>query len=187
MKTPNLKLRFADNIDLCYLHVEDVSYYPDGWMIECNKLEITLPGFTHPNLTIDGLEPNFRKILYACDLNVQTDGCGERFDVLPDGIYIIRYSMGTKGKLFVEYNHLRIAQLLNGYYDLMCCLELKSEDSTWNVDKMFCDVGMFNAYLHSAKASVEWCHDVKRGMEHYRKACDILKKLKCQYCPEKCV
>jgi hypothetical protein len=63
--------------------------------------------------------------LTACTLALQKIDCGTKQQEIPDGIYIIRYSVSPNLKVYVEYNHLRVTRLMTNYYKVLCELNVK--------------------------------------------------------------
>ena len=93
------------------LSIRDTSQYTELLPVDCSELLITVPGFNSPALI--QVDKNFDLNLAACDLGVQTVNCGTEQAALPDGVYIIRYSVSPNAEVFVEYNHLRVSSILN--------------------------------------------------------------------------
>ena len=50
--------------------------------------------------------------------------CNSNRVIIPDGLYIIRYQVSPHDKAYVEYNHLRITNIMKQYYDKLCLLIL---------------------------------------------------------------
>ena len=93
----------------------DTSQYSDNISVDCAELLITPPGFNNPALI--KVTPGFDLNINACALNIQTTDCGSERTTLPDGIYIIRYSVAPNDKVYVEYNFLRTTTILSTYYN----------------------------------------------------------------------
>lgn len=178
-----LSLEIPDVMDSCVLRIVDLSQYDSHTGVKCPTLMITMPGFTRP-VTIDSslIVPGFTVNLTACDLGLQAEGCGQTYAALQDGIYIVRYSISPNDTVYVEYNHLRITSLLNKYYEVLCCLDMKGCNFENEEQEKINLLSRFRIYLDAAKSEVEWCHNPDRGMELYKYACEILKKINCKYC-----
>jgi len=144
----------------------DTSVYADFNLLpaKCGTLEITPPGFSVPLLNID-VDPQFNLVLTACDLGLQTTGCTEVSNVLPDGIYIIRYSVSPNDKVFVEYYHLRVTQFVNRYYQMLCTLEMAACEPDKDVKEQLEELRLIKSFIDAAKVKVEECNDPKNGME----------------------
>ena len=120
-----LSLEAPDTLNGCILRVVDTSIYSPTTPITCILLEVTVPGFMRPVQFTDAeITPGFTLNLTACDLAIQSMGCGETYNDLPDGIYIIKYSVSPNDVVYVEYNHLRITKALKRYNEILCDLEL---------------------------------------------------------------
>ena len=120
--------------------------------------------------------------LTACDLEVQIDGCGTVFNNLPDGIYVIKYSVSPNDQVFVEYNHMRLTKALTLYNQAYCDLDMGACDPDSVLAKKLKDLRKIKSYLDAAKAKVEICHEPRKGMELYKYALKMLGKFECNSC-----
>lgn len=188
MQKHNLILDIPDTLALCALIINDISSYNhNDPNLCCPMLEITPPGFSRPIVFNNNnsniiLNWNFSLALTACDMGLQTKGCNEELCDLPDGIYIIRYSVSPNDVVYVEYNHLRITSALNKYRDVLCCIDLNKDKLGYEHVKLMSMLADFRTYLDGAKAMVENCHRPKEGMDMYSHALEILDKINCNYC-----
>lgn len=179
-----LSLEAPDTLNLCQLRIVDTSQYNEMAEVKCPLLEITLPGFNY-SVQIeesDGLEPGFMLNLTACDLEVQTENCGSTFNNLPDGIYVIKYSVSPNEYVYVEYNHLRIAKALTLYNNILCDLDIGACEPDSKLEKQLKQLRKIRMYLDAAKAKVEICHEPRKGMELYKYAMKLLGKFDCKSC-----
>ena len=178
-----LSLEAPDTLNTAILRLEDTSVYTDSMNAECPLLEITLPGFNSPvALDETKIAPGFMVNLTACDLGLQTDGCGTSFSNLSDGIYIIRYSVSPNTSVYVEYNHLRVTKLLNNYQKILCELDVAGCDPSKETEEKLRELYLIRQYIDAAKAKVEVCHEPKKGMELYTYAKKRLSKFSCSSC-----
>ena len=92
------------------LCVKDTSQYTTKLEVDCSELLITMPGFTAPVLI--KVDEKFDLCLNACVLALQKVDCGKKRTKLPDGVYVVRYSVSPNDKVYVEYNHLRITRII---------------------------------------------------------------------------
>lgn len=175
-----LSLEAPTTMNKCILRVVDTSIYNPLSPPVCPRLQITLPGFSIP-VSFDDTEisPGFILSLTACDLDLQTSGCGSSYDDLPDGIYIIKYSVSPNDIVYVEYNHLRITKALWVIQCILCDLDLGTCDPPTAVKEKLQQLTLINRYLDAAKAQVEFCHQPQKGMELFRYALKLLNKLSC--------
>lgn len=175
-----LSLEAPDTLNKCILRVVDTSVYNPNSDPTCPRLLITIPGFQVPVSFNDSqITPGFMLNLTACDLDLQTKGCGTSYDDLPDGIYILKYSVSPNEFVYVEYNHLRITKALWMVQCILCDLDLAACSPPESVTAKLKELDLINNYLAAAKAHVEFCHNPQKGMELYRYAIKLLNKLAC--------
>lgn len=182
-----LSLHILDNLDDWSLIIQDTSIYTDLIPVSCPTLQILLPGFIkavtiNDNTMPTPLSPNFIRNLNACDLGVQKENCGTTFDCLPDGIYVIKYSVSPNEYVYVEYNHLRIVQGLNKWHEKLCELDMAPCDPMSEKQAKFDELMQIKGYFEAAKNKVEYCHKGKEGMDLYNYAMKRLRKLDCSIC-----
>lgn len=182
-----LSLHIPNTMDDWQLVIQDTSIYADLIPVSCPTLQIQLPGFitatTVTDTTIPNpLAPGFIRQFTACSLNVQTESCGTRYDCLPDGIYIIKYSVSPNDVVFVEYNHLRITKALKQWNEKLCELDMAPCDPDKEKKAKLDELMEIKAFLESAKNRVEYCHKANEGMELYNYAKKRLDKLDCKTC-----
>ncbi len=161
------------------LRVVDTSIYAD-FPAECGLLEIQAPGFNFVKQI--NVSPNFNLILSACSLGLQTVGCGTSAMALPDGIYHIRYSVSPNDKVFVEYAILRSTALMTKYYEALCELEMGACEPSQEVKDSLDALQEVRMYLDAAKAEVEYCHELDKGMQLFKFAQKQLDKLQIGNC-----
>ena len=162
------------------LRIMDASIYTDKLPVTCGVLQITPPGFNQP-VSID-VDPEFNSVLNACSLGLQTQDCGNTSNTIPDGIYIIRYSVSPNDKVFVEYNHLRVTQFLNDYYQNLADLEVAGCDPSADIKLKLGELRLIKSMIDAAKAKVEYCHENKEAMDILDYAKKRLSKFDCTKC-----
>jgi len=178
-----LSLEVEDTLNCTILRIEDTSIYEATMPVECPLLEITLPGFTSAvQIGETIIDPSFRINLTACELEIQSSGCGTEFENLPDGIYVIKYSVSPNDEVYVEYNHLRVSKLMNNYKKILCELDLADCDPIQETQDKLEELNLIRGYIEAAKAKVELCHEPKKGMQLYTYAKKRLSKFKCSSC-----
>lgn len=175
-----LSLEVPTVINSCILSVMDTSVYSDIVPITCETLNITVPGFNYSNQF--DVTPGFSQIFTACDLQLQTSQCGEQYADLPDGVYIIKYSVSPNEVVYVEYNHLRITKALIRYNKVLCDLDLAACEPSKKTQEKMDKLSQIRMYLEAAKAKVEYCHEPQKGMTLYNYAIKLLNKLECKNC-----
>jgi hypothetical protein len=166
------------------MRIMDMSSYTETIEVDCPILEITAPGFRYSvQIGSDsGLDPNFNVNLTACDLQLQTQECGTNFSALPDGVWVIKYSVSPNDTVFVEYNHLRMTKAIMAYQEVLCDLDVAACDPTADVEKKLKELRKIRQMLDAAKAKVEVCHKPTAGMELYSYAMKQLGKFGCKSC-----
>lgn len=120
--------------------------------------------------------------LTACDLQLQTTDCGTQYVDLPDGIYIIKYSVSPNDQVYVEYNHMRISQAMNKYYNILCDVDANACDPPLKIKQKLEELRFIKMYLDAAKSKVEFCHEPQKGMSLYNYALKLLNKMACTNC-----
>lgn len=179
-----LSLEVPETNNCSVFRVVDTSTYSNKIPITCAKLEITSPGYNQP-VVIDvtlATDPqtqnliNFSYILNGCTLGIQTVGCGEESEILPDGIYKLKYSVSPNDKVYVEYNYLRVCQTLNIYYNELCKLELHACEPSADIKESLNELRLIKSFIDAAKAKVEQCNDLDQGMDLLRYAQKRLQK-----------
>lgn len=178
-----LSLEVPETLNVCVLPIMDTSQYSSSNTIDCPLLQVTVPGYTHPvQITSPTIGPGFYQAFNACDLGVQTSNCGSKNTALPDGIYIIKYSVSPNDIVYVEYNHLRITCALNKVQAVYCSLDLGACEPPEKLKQKLEQIRLIQQYLKAAKAYVEFCHHPSKGMDLYRYAVKLLDKMDCSAC-----
>ena len=175
-----LSLEVPTVMNTCILTIMDTSIYTDLIPVVCETLNITVPGFTY-SVQLD-VTQGFLDHITACDLNLQTSNCGTELVDIPDGIYIIKYSVSPNDLVYVEYNHLRITQALNRYYNILCRVDVADCDPPFKVKQKLQELGLIKMYLEAAKGKVEFCHEHQKGMSLYNYDWKLLNKMDCVNC-----
>lgn len=158
-----LSLEVPETTNCLVFRILDTSIYDEHVPITCPRLEITSPGYNEP-VVIDVIQ-GFNLILNGCTLGIQSMGCGSVSEVLPDGIYTVRYSVSPNDKVFVEYHYLRVCQILNKYFNELCKLELAACEPTADVKDRLNELRLIKSFIDAAKAKVEQCDELQEGME----------------------
>lgn len=179
MASHKLGLEIPTVFNTCILKLFDASIYTNSLPIDCPKLNITVPGFEY-SVELEFV-PNSSITLTACNLDLQTEDCGEQYVNIPDGIYVIKYSVSPNEYVYVEYNHLRISKALNLYKEKLCELSTNCQDLITKTTK-FNKLQEIRLLLDAAKAKVEVCHLPSEGMVIYNHALTLLKKMDCKTC-----
>ena len=175
-----LSLEVPTVLNPCIMSILDTSIYTPLIPVTCPTLNVTVPGFNYSTqLTI---VPGDNTILTACDLQLQTQNCATVLADIPDGIYVIKYSVSPNDVVFVEYNHLRISKALNTYNTILCNLDLAACEPSQVIQQKLESLKMAKMYLDAAKAKVEFCHEANQGMSLYNYAVKLMKKINCKSC-----
>lgn len=179
-----LSIEIPDVLTTCIFRVIDTSTYNDNVPLDCPKLQITAPGFT----TAVELQPgtDFSVNYTACDLDLQLTNCDTTRNAIPDGVYVVRYSVAPNDTVYVEYNHLRITQALNKINNILCCLDVPNCEPLPPMKDKLKEVQLLWTMLQAAKAKVEYCHTPQHGMDIYNYVSAKLTKLACGCGCESC-
>ena len=176
-----LSLDVPELINDCILRIVDTSSYNTYVPFTCSTVSVTCPGFNY-STEFTNLNKMFSLNLNACDLQLQTVNCGTAFSALPDGIYIIKYSVSPNDYVFVEYNHLRMTQFLKKYNQALCDLSLETCSPTKELKEKLTELHMIKTYAEAAKAQVEFCHDASKGITLLAYANKLLSRFTCTNC-----
>lgn len=183
MAQHKLSLEVSETMNLSILRIEDTSIYSETIPVECPILEVTVPGFRYAvQFGKNVIKPAFRVSLTPCDLELQSTGCIDNPSALPDGIYIIKYSVSPNDVVYVEYNHLRMTKALLNYSKVLCELDVAGCEPNSETAKKLEELRKIKMYLDAAKAKVEVCHEPKKGMEIFTYANKLLSKFSCNSC-----
>jgi hypothetical protein len=98
-------------------------------------------------------------------LGLQRTGCGQTSEILPDGIYVISYSVSPNSSVFTEYNHLRVTQTMNRYFNLLAELELGACEPDADLKEKLKELRLIRSFIEAAKAKVEYAHQPEEGIE----------------------
>lgn len=161
----------------------DISIYNrDTSLITCPRLLITLPGFGYPIMY--EMTPGFNRAFNAIDLTIQSNYNHADTVNLPDGIYILNYSIAPNEDVFVEYNHLRQVEAYCMYYAKVCALDLNPCNICGNRKDKIKKLQDIKFLLEAAKAYVEECGAPKKGLELHNYAVSLLQNLEvgCDSC-----
>ena len=167
-------------MNTCIMKLFDTSVYSNLIPVTCPTLNITVPGLGY-SVQIDTTE-DFVETITACDLQLQTTDCGTVTVDLPDGVYIIKYSVSPNDTVYVEYNHMRITQALNKYYKVLCDVDAAACDPPFKIKQKLEELRLIYMYLQAAKSKVEFCHEPQKGMSLYNYALKLLNKMTCTHC-----
>lgn len=178
-----LSLEVPDTNNCSVFRIFDTSLYAEDIPVTCATLSITSPGFNTP-VNIDVL-PNFNLVLNGCTLGIQGSGCGVRSERIPDGIYMIRYSVSPNDKVYVEYNHLRVCQITNKYFNELGKLELAACEPEADVKAQLEELQLIKGFIDAAKAKVEYSNSPHQGMDllmYAQKRLDRFNNNSCSTC-----
>lgn len=175
-----LSLEVPDTNNIKVLRLSDSSLYADEVAVDCGVLRITSPGFNVP-VAIEVLA-HFNLVLNACTLGLQHQGCGSNSQAIPDGIYVINYSVAPNTSVFVEYNHLRTTQITNRYHNILAEVELAACEPDQDVKEKLAELRLIKSFIDAAKAKVEYAHEPEAGIEllvYAKKKLDRLNSTTC--------
>lgn len=171
----SLEIPTVSNCNL--LCIKDTSQYSKELAIDCEELLITLPGYSVPVLV--KVDNGFDMCLTACTLALQKTDCGTKQENIPDGIYIIKYSVSPNSKVYVEYNHLRVTKLLTKYYEVLCDLDVQASQPDSEKQQLLAEMAYIKTLIDAAVSNVEYCQSSAQGMQLYNYAKTRLNKISC--------
>ena len=119
--------------------------------------------------------------IVACDLGLQTTDCSSTNSDIPDGVYVIRYSVSPNDKVYVEYNHLRISKILTLYFKILCDIDIQACEPTSDQKELIDRVYYLRTLIDAAVAKVEYCGSPNHGMDIYNFALKELQKISCLF------
>lgn len=170
-----LSLEVPDTKNPTILRLVDTSIYADGLQVNCPTLHVTAPGFIQPaEITVT---KDFIRNLTAADL-----GIGTVDSTLSDGVYVIRYSVSPNDKVYVEYNHLRVTNISNRYHEELCRLALTPCEAPADIKERGRELQTIKLYIDAAKAKVEYCHQMKQGIDLLTYADKLLTRYTTKHC-----
>lgn len=160
------------------IKISDASVYGLGLSVDCLRLDITLPGTTQPiYITVDSqgdtLQPYFNLNLSAIDLGLNAPNTSE-LSSLPDGLYIITYSVSPNEIVNVTYYHLRVTKTLAAYYRLLCKLQLETCQPTAETIQRISQLRYIKMLIDAAKSKTEYCHAPIQGVDMLTYAIKLL-------------
>lgn len=184
----SLEVPLVTNCEI--LSIRDTSQYTPLLPVDCPELLITTPGFNSASLIkLDQFFPiqtsSFDINISACHLSLQTINCGTERSALPDGVYIIKYSVAPNDKAYVEYNHLRITSLINMYYQTLCDIDIDTCEPFSKRKDLIDELQHIKTLIDGAVSKVEFCNSPHLGMDMYNYALRRLNKITCMttgYC-----
>lgn len=175
-----LSLEVPDTYNCKIFRVIDTSKYIPDLAVTCEFLQITGPGFKNP-VQIE-VEPEFNLILTACSLGFQTKDCGDVQYIIPDGVYNLKYSVSPNSVVSVEYNYLRVAEVMNKYFEELGRLEIQGCTTEDCVRKRLRELKEIRSFIEVAKAKVEYYGLIKEGVDMLKYANQKLSAYKKSCC-----
>lgn len=170
-----LALEIPDTYNPKILVVRDNSEYSTELAVQCQNLEVFIPGFNNP-AQLD-FSSAWSNNLSACALGIQSEDCGDYQADLPDGIYTIRYSVSPNDKVYVEYEHLRATGVLNMYFQALGNIALSPCAPSDEVLSQLRELELIKSFIDVAKIRVEEQHRAKEGIDMLIYAKNRLDKL----------
>ena len=84
--------------------------------------------------------------------------------------------------MYVEYNHLRITNIMKTWYDKLCKLDMETCEPSRDKQALLDEMMDIKLYIDAAKAKVEYCASPEAGLELYTYAKSKLNKIICSNC-----
>lgn len=186
MATNSLSLNIPNIMTDCILRIEDTSVYEPLLPYICPTVQILVPGYrdciTLNDTTVPIVIKGFIFNLTACDLQIQLTCCDIEFDPLPDGIYVIKYSIAPHDRMYVEYNHLRVTAIRKQLKNEWCKLKLSACEPIPETKNKFISLMEITGYIDAAQAKAEHCLEHEQAMVLYNYAKKLLDNYSCKLC-----
>ena len=162
------------------IRIWDSSVYADSLLVDCETLDILMPGYSQSVqfLYTDSptpLEYGFDRIFTAVDLGLQAQG-STTLKCLPDGLWVIQYSVSPNNVKYVKYYHLRTVEAMLTYYKELCKLQLAQCEPTAQQKQHLADLRYIKMLLDAAKAKAEYCHAPDQAVAMLQYANSLMKK-----------
>jgi len=174
-----LSLEVPLNTNCGLITITDTSVYTTNLPVDCPELLITPPGYNSPILF--KLQEGFSINITACDLSLQLADCGNTLGMIPDGVYVLRYSVSPNDKVYVEYNHLRVTNITNLYYQVLCEMNINDCEPHSERKDLTNELEYIKLLIDAAISNVEYCRSPSKGMDLYNYAYKRLHKISCTY------
>ena len=123
----------------------------------------------------DPFMKNFDIRFTATDLAIQAE-FPEVLTCLPDGLYIIQYSVSPNDVKYVKYYHLRTTRAMNTYNKELCKIQLAQCEPTAELKQRLADLRYIKMLLDAAKAKAEYCHAPDQAQDMLNYANKLMKK-----------
>lgn len=176
----HLSLDITETHDIKTLRVTDSSWYNKKIDVECATLTVTPPG-TSREISFN-VKKDFNTVLNSSNLKLKRARVYSDLGPLPDGVYKIRYSIKPNDDLWIEYEYLRVENLLKDFYEIKGKLKLQACEADWKTKDQLSKLDEIEVYIKAAKGEVEYLHNRKRGIELYDYARSLLSKFKQRDC-----
>lgn len=172
-----LDITYKNTYNCKTLRIEDNSIYDDILAVKNAILEIKPPGLFH--FVPFHLNNNKWKtiVLNCSSLKICNTKVKNSFTPLPDGIYEIKYSLDPNVKTMVQFDHMRVCQIMKKYIQAVCtflsnkCNYTKKEISTIE-EKLI----RIKNTIDFSVWKVEECLEKQEGKDLYDEATNLLKE-----------
>lgn len=152
--------------------IADISFYPPGFTIVNPSFEITPPGYSKVTLDFD---PKSANVYRAFDLGITCDEeCGD----LPDGIYLVKYSISPNSQRYIQQSFVRVDALRKKYYEAFLRADLSCDCSISSQEKYFKQLMQIERLINYIVASANNCDEVT-AWKLYGKANKLLDQFEC--------
>jgi hypothetical protein len=173
-----LDITYHNTYNCKTLKIEDNSIYDTTQPIKNVILEIKSPGLTSfvpfyfPNEKWKAITLNCSSLKICCGKKVST------LSVLPDGIYNIKYSVDPNLTCMVEFNHMRVCQIMSRYIKILgIFLSNKCSMTNKEIEQIEKELLEIKDTIDSSIYAVEERLDSALGLELYNEAINRLNKI----------
>jgi len=172
-----LSLDITNNGDCKSFRITDSSYYNPTIPVTCIHLLIKTPVNSIP-VEFEYEAPYFSSVFNTANLKIQNpSSLNECVDILPDGVYYIKYSINPNDRIYVEYNYLHNCSLLQMFISAYCnILSQKCNLTQKEFEDEIKKLTHIKELIDGAKYLVEYCNKPDEGMDLYNEALKLLNK-----------
>ncbi len=171
-----LQIQEVPTGDANTMRLVDSSFYNPDLKVESAILEITPPSAQLPVLF--NVQAGFSNLYNSSNLKILPAKNYSELVMLPDGIYIIKYSVKPNNKSYVEYNHLRnTSQMLSFNREIYELFSNRAIMSKREFQQRRESLTWIKELIDAAKVLVEDYQRVVDGVGLYNEANTLLTKL----------
>jgi hypothetical protein len=168
-----LDIKVEENLNTNLFTIKDTSVYDENFVPETPVLEVKVPGGINP-VIFSTLEIGFNKQINVNELHLNGNNIFP-LPALPDGNYVLRYSVAPNLRSFISYNYFRNIKQQNYFHNTVVKLHsLKSNYNNKSYYEKVRDLLWIRELMLGCKYISEELHDVNRANEEYKEINHLL-------------